>query len=347
MGGYSASFIFEFIWSVIKSSDFWAMTIRMTTPLLFAALGSCIAAKSGIFNMSIDGLINSTAFIAVICDGFVRKWVIGGRKKADVGEEVYNAIKNRANTAGWIAGILGAMVFGILLELLFAYFVIDLKANASLTGIGANLLITGLAPFLSLVITGNRANTNTWYDLGYVPVVNIPIIKDIPVIKVLLSGHYVLTYICVACVFIVNALLFKTAMGLRIRAVGENPNAAESVGIDVRKVQYQASVLCGLFGSMGGTFMSLCYVGFWVRNISAGRGFIGLAASTLGQANPIATTIYAYVFGWFDALGINMRALSLFPSQFLSMLPYFATLVGLILYSINLQNKIKKAKSMQ
>ncbi len=343
----SAGFILQFVWSVLKTSDFWAMTIRMTTPLLFAALGSCIAAKSGIFNMSIDGLINSTAFISVLCDGIVRKLAMHGVKKSEVGEEIYNATRNRANNLGWICGILGAMVFGILLELLFAYFVIDLKANASLTGIGANLLITGLMPFLSLVITGNRANTNTWYDLGYVPIINIPVIKDIPILNTLLSGHYVLTYICALCVFIVNTLLFRTAMGLRIRAVGENPNAAESVGIDVRKVQYQASVLCGLFGSMGGTFMSLCYVGFWVRNISAGRGFIGLAASTLGQANPIATTIYAYVFGWFDALGINMRALSQFPSQFLSMLPYIATLVGLILYSISLQNKIKKAKSMQ
>ena len=344
---YSVSFILDFIWGVIKTSDFWAMTIRMTTPLLFAALGSCIAAKSGIFNMSIDGLINSTAFISVLCDGFVRKWVMGGAKKSEVGEEAYDMIKARGNTAGWIAGILGAMVFGILLEILFAYFVIDLKANASLTGIGANLLIVGLMPFLSLVITGNRANTNTWYDMGPVPVVNIPIIKDIPIIKTLLSGHYVLTYVCAICVVIVNLLLFRTALGLRIRAVGENPNAAESVGIDVRKVQYQASILCGFFGSMGGTFMSLCYVGFWVRNISAGRGFIGLAAATLGQGNPLATTIYAYVFGWFDALGINMRALSLFPAQFLSMLPYIATLVGLILYSINLQNKIKKAKAQR
>ena len=358
MGGYSLSFILEFVWSVISTSDFWAMTIRMTTPVLFAALGSCIASKAGIFNMSIEGLINSTAFISVLADGVVRKLAIGGKKKSDfvdlVGstyatkedaELAYEALKASAGTWGWIAGILGGMLFGIVMELVFAYFVIDLKANPSLTGIGANMLIVGLMPFLSLVITGNRANTNTWYDLGYVPVVNIPVIKDIPVISVLLSGHYILTYICVACIFIVNVMMFRTALGLRIRAVGENPNAAESVGVDVRRIQYIANVLCGFFGSMGGTFMSLCYVGFWVRGIAAGRGFIGLAASTLGQGMPIATTIYAYVFGWFDALGINMRALSLFPSQFLSMLPYLATLIGLILYSINTQRKIRKAKA--
>ena len=83
MSGYSLSFILEFVWSVISTSDFWAMTIRMTTPVLFAALGSCIASKAGIFNMSIEGLINSTAFISVLADGVVRKMAMGGKKKAD------------------------------------------------------------------------------------------------------------------------------------------------------------------------------------------------------------------------------------------------------------------------
>ena len=344
--GYSISFIFQFIWSVIRTSTFWTMTIRMTTPILFAALGSCIAKKSGVFNMSMDGLINSTAFISVIGNGLTRYLVMGGKKKADIGEEAYNALKANANLWGWIVGIICGMLFGILFQLMFAYFVIDLKANPSLTGIGANLLIMGLMPFLSLEICGNRANTNTWKrEISTVPIVNIPAIEKIPVIRTLLSGHYVLTYVCIVCIFIVNILLFRTALGLRIRAVGENPGAAESVGINVRSIQYKACALCGFFGSMGGTFMSLCYVGFWVRGISAGRGYIGLAAATLGQGNPIATTIYAYVFGWFDALGINMRALSLFPAQYLSMLPYIATLLGLIFYSIRLQNKIKKAKA--
>ena len=83
MGGYSLSFILDFVWSVISTSDFWAMTIRMTTPVLFAALGSCIASKAGIFNMSIEGLINSTAFISVLADGVVRKMALGGKKKSD------------------------------------------------------------------------------------------------------------------------------------------------------------------------------------------------------------------------------------------------------------------------
>lgn len=345
-----AKYIFQFIWSVISTSNFWTMTLRMTTPILFAALGSCIAKKSGVFNMSMDGLINSTAFISVIGNGYMRYFVMGGRKKseivAEIGEEGYKLLRAKADTWGWIAGIIAGMAFGILFQLMFAYFVIDLKANPSLTGIGANLLIVGLMPFLSLLICGNRANSNTWTkDISNIPIVDIPLLNKIPVIKTLFSGHYVLTYVVIICIFIVNTLLFRTALGLRIRAVGENPGAAESVGINVRAIQYKACALCGFFGSMGGTFMSLCYVGFWVRGISAGRGYIGLAAATLGQGNPIATTIYAYVFGWFDALGINMRALSLFPAQFLSMLPYIATLLGLILYSINLQRKIKKAKA--
>lgn len=336
------AFIYE---NCITKADFWIMTIRMTTPILFAALGSCIAKKSGVFNMSMDGLINSTAFISVIVDGFVRAYVMHGQKKADIGEEAYAILKAKANTWGWVAGIIGGMIFGILFQLMFAYFVIDLKANPSLTGIGANLLIAGLAPFLSMVITGNKANTNAWKDMGLLPKITIPYLSEIPFLKVLFTDHSILTYVCIVCIIIVNILLFRTPLGLRIRAVGENPDSAESVGIDVRAIQYKACILCGLFGSMGGTFMSLGYVNFWVRNISAGRGYIGLAAATLGQGNPIATTIYAYLFGWFDALGLNCRARPEFTSQFLSMLPYVATLVGLILYSIVLQNKIKKAKA--
>ena len=257
--------LFQFIWSVISTSNFWTMTIRMTTPILFAALGSCIAKKSGVFNMSMDGLINSTAFISVIGNGFMRSFIIGGRKKSEIGDEAWKLLKAKADLWGWIVGIFAGMLFGILFQLMFAYFVIDLKANPSLTGIGANLLILGLMPFLSLEICGNRANTNTWKkEISNVPIVDIPFLNKIPVIKTLFSGHYVLTYVVFICIFIVNTLLFRTALGLRIRAVGENPGAAESVGIDVRAIQYKACALCGFFGSMGGTFMSLCYVGFWV-----------------------------------------------------------------------------------
>ena len=153
-----------------------------------------------------------------------------------------------------------------------------------------------------------------------------------------------LTYICVIAIFVASFILFKTAIGLRIRAVGESPEAAESVGINVKIIQFWAVVICGTFASLGGIHLSMSYLSWFQREMTAGRGYIALAAMTLGNSTPIGTMIAAFLFGLAEATANVLQALK-FPPQFVLCLPYVATLIGLVIIAIRKQAKIKKAQA--
>ena len=172
---------------------------------------------------------------------------------------------------------------------------------------------------------------------------DIPIIKNIPIIGEIFSGHNIMVYLAFLCVPIVYVLIMRTTMGLRIRAVGENPDAAESVGVNVKKVQFQALALSGFFAGLGGITMSMAYLAFFSRGMTAGRGFISMSAMNLGNATPVGTALAALLFGMFDAMGNVLQTLS-FPSQFIQMIPYAATLVGLVVFAIQTERRLKKIK---
>jgi simple sugar transport system permease protein len=178
------------------------------------------------------------------------------------------------------------------------------------------------------------------------PFIDLPIIKDIPVLGEIFSGQNIMTYFSWICVALVYFILFKTATGLRIRAVVETPSAAESVGVNVKKVQYIALAFSGLFCGFAGVSLSMSYVQFFSRGMSAGKGFIGMSAMNLGNASPVATAIAALLFGFFDALANVMQTLSI-PVQFVQAIPYVATLVGLVVFAIQSENKVKKLKAKQ
>ena len=162
---------------------------------------------------------------------------------------------------------------------------------------------------------------------------DIPIIKDIPVLGGILSGHNALTYLALAMVVVIWFFLYKTPTGLRMRAVGENPNAASSVGQNVIKIQFLAIVLCGLMTGLGGMYLSMGYLTMFVRDMTAGRGFIALAACSMGQATPVGALISSMIFAFFDGLSNILQVLKI-PSEFIQMLPYLATIAGLTVYSI-------------
>ncbi len=292
------------LFSAIFSADFISSVLRLSTPILFAGLAALITDKAGVINIGLEGIMLSAALAGVVGSAF------GG-----------NAF----------VGLLLALVVGVAIGLLMAYFAIGLKTDIVLTGIALNLMASGGTVFLLYVITKDKGMSTSLKSFT-MPVIQLPLIKSIPVLGDILSGHNLLTYLAFLFTVLVWILLYRTPLGLRIRVVGENISAAESVGIPVKKVQFTALAISGVLASMGGAYMSMGYMDKFARDMTAGRGFIALAAEALGRASPLGTLIASLFFGMVDALSSNLQILNV-PVQFVQMLPYVCTIVGLVIYS--------------
>lgn len=290
--------------SAIISADFISSVLRLSTSILFAGLAALITDKAGVINIGLEGIMLSAALAGVVGSAF------GG-----------NAF----------IGLLLALVVGVAMGLLMAYFAIGLKTDIVLTGIALNLMASGGTVFLLYVITKDKGMSTSLKSF-IMPVIQLPFIKSIPVLGDILSGHNLLTYLAFLFTVLVWILLYRTPLGLRIRVVGENISAAESVGIPVKKVQFIALAISGVLASMGGAYMSMGYMDKFARDMTAGRGFIALAAEALGRATPLGTLIASLFFGMVDALSSNLQILNV-PVQFVQMLPYVCTIVGLVIYS--------------
>ena len=294
----------EHLLHAIFSADFVYSVLRLTTPLLLAGLGALITDRAGVMNIGLEGIMLCAALAGVI---------------------------GSAMTQNAFLGFLFALLVGMALGLLMAYFAIHLKTDMVLTGIAMNLLASGGTVFVLYAVANDKGMSTSLKSLT-MPVINIPFIQDIPVIGTVISGHNLLTYLALISVAAMWILLYKTPLGLRIRVVGENSHAAESVGIHVKKVQYIALAISGILAAMGGAYMSMGYMDKFARDMTAGRGFIALAAEALGRGTPVGTLLSSLVFGTADALGSNLQVLDI-PVQFVQMLPYVFTVVGLVLYS--------------
>ena len=216
----------------------------------------------------------------------------------------------------------------------------NLKADATICGTAINTFASGFTVLLLFTITGEKGTSASLKSFSF-PTVNIPLIEDIPVIGKILSGHNLMTYVALLAVLVVWFLLYKMPLGLRIRSVGENPDAASSVGVNVRRTRYIAILLCGALTGLGGMYMSMGYLGMFTREMVAGRGFIALAAAAMGQSTPIGVFLSSMLFAFFDGMSNTLQLLAL-PSQFIDMLPYLATIGGLTAYSIQRARKAKR-----
>lgn len=299
---------------------FLADTIRMATPLIFAAMAALICRQAGMFNMGIEGMILCSALGAVTAAHFL------------------------GNV--WL-GLLGGMLVGLLTGLLIAFVSITGKADLYLTCIAFNLAATGGTVFLMYILTGEKSTTSGAFRSYQIPNIDIPLIKDIPVLGRILSGQSLLTYLAFLSIFLMWLLLKKTRLGLRIRAVGENPHAAESVGISVPKVGYISFTICGIMSGLAGVFLSMSYVTFFMKNMANGRGFIGLSAQNMANGEPVGSGIAALFFGLFQSLSITMKNQTTFPIEFLEMIPYAATIIALGLTGLLAIRKRHKVESGQ
>ena len=297
----------------ICSTEFLYMWIRVATPILLAALGAAVCNKAGVVNLGVEGIMLISALFGVL----------GGA----MGGNLF---------WGFLTGVGSALV----VSAIFAYFHLILKANATLCGTAINTAATGLTVFVLQLATGEKGNSSSLRSFSF-PEVEIPLIKDIPVVGDILSGHNALTYTAILMVVLVYILLYKTPLGLRMRAVGENPNAASSVGQDVVKIRFIAIIICGVLTGLGGMYLSMGYLDMFVRDMVAGRGFIALAACSMGQSTPVGALISSLVFAFFDGLSNILQVLQI-PSQFVQMLPYLATIAGLTVFSIQQSMRAKR-----
>lgn len=310
--------MFNQLISVIFTASFGYSIIRITSPILFAALAAVIAEKAGVSNIGLEGIMSISALFGVM----FAYW-----------------------TNNWLIGVLGALVVGAFLGLVIGFFALKLKTDIILAGIAINLMGGGGTIFLLYLFTGLKGNTASLTNPNMLtPRVNIPLLQDIPVLGPILSGHSILTYLAFLLVFLVWVLLYKTATGLRIRAVGENSNAADSVGVSVLKIQYIALALSGALSGLGGAYMSMYYSQSWNTGIVAGRGFIALAAQAMGQGEPVGAMFSSLLFGFASALGNKMEGMQGFSSYLVAAIPYVVTIIGLVLYAATTIKRIKKTK---
>ncbi len=288
-------------------------TLRVMTPLLFASMACMIFTKGGIDSIATEGIMLLCALA-----GTAGAWMF----------------KN-----AWL-GLLFGIVVGMLLSCLFGYVTLSLKANPVLAGIALNILAGGLTIFIIYYLTGEKGSTQSLAS-PVLPTVNIPLIQNIPVVGRILSGHNVLTYVSLLLMLFLQFFLFKTRSGLRLRTVGENPDAAESVGVSSIKYKYMALIIAGALAGMGGAFMSMGYVSFFSKNMVAGRGFIGMAAESMGHGMPGGVLLATLLFSVADALSVQLQMMNL-PPELMQLLPYLVTIVAIAIYSLRLEKKKQK-----
>lgn len=298
--------------------EFLAEAIRMATPLIFAALAALITRQAGMFNMGVEGMILCSALAAVAF----------------------------AHYSGnmWV-GLLGAVLVGLLTGLIIAFANLSGKTELYLTCIAFNLAASGGTVFIMYVLTGEKSTTSGAFRSYQIPNIDIPVIKDIPVIGKIVSGQSLLTWVAVLSIFLVWLLLKRTRLGLRIRAVGENPHAAESVGISVKKIGYTSFAICGLMAGLSGAYLSMSYVTFFMKNMANGRGYIGLSAQNMAGGEPVGSALASLLFGFSQALTTTMKNQTNFPTEFLEMIPYAATIIALGVTGLIAIQRIKKAES--
>ena len=322
--------MFENVIDGIFSAVFLAAILRVTTPILLPSLGALISEKAGVLNIGLEGMMLSSAFTGVVVSAYAQDW-FGAETGLTIGP--------------WLGLLLGVCV-SLLLSFVLALFHLDLKGDLFLSGIALNIFGSSATVAIMFELTGDRGNTSTLASLQ-MPFIQLPeFINQIPIIGGFIFGVFdnqsVMTWVAFVAVFFVTFFLYRMPFGMHLRAVGENPEAAASVGINVKRIRYSALLISGFFAGLGGIHMSMGYLQLFQRDMTAGRGFIALVTPSLGGGTPIGTMIASSIFGFFDALGIRIGSLEI-PSQLPQSIPYFATVLALVIYA--LQRRISQRVS--
>ena len=285
---------------LIFSANFLSTVIRVATPLILCAMAACIGKQANVQTITYEGMMLFAALAGTLGTSY---------------------------TNSLIGGIIIGVLASVLLAGIYGYFNIYLDTYDTLLGIAMNNFSNYFTIFLLFVLIGRKADSSTIVSYNY-PIINIPIIKDIPIIGTILSGQSLVTYFAIISVFVAHFIVYKSTLGLRVRSVGRSPEAASSLGIDVRKTKMIAMLISGVFAGLAGEFMSMSYISFFTKNIGAGRGFIGIAASNLALGRPLYGLLYALMFAVSQVIANQLQMLQ-FTYQFANMIPYIITIIGL------------------
>ena len=277
-----------------------AGSVTLAVPLVFGSLSGVLCERVGVVNIAIEGQLLGGAFTAAMVATLTKSPFIG---------------------------LLAAAVAGAVVSMVLAVFSIKYLVNQIIVGVVLNVLVSGLTGFLfSTVMQADKARFNS---PGRLPIIDIPVLSSIPVIGPILFKQSVVGYLMYIAVIVVWIGLFKTKWGLRVRAVGEHPQAADTMGIKVNATRFWNVTLGGAIAGIGGSFFTLVAIDSFTKEISGGRGFIALAALIFGRWNPIGAFFAALLFGFADNLQSIVTIIGTpVPSQFMAMLPYLVTVLA-------------------
>jgi simple sugar transport system permease protein len=276
-----------------------ASGIRLATPYLYAAIGETLSQRSGVLNLGVEGQMLMGAFAA------------------------FYVTFQTGNV--WL-GMLAAVVVGAVMGLAMAFVSINLQAEQGISGIGFYLFGLGMSTLLFQMLLGTVETVS-----GFAPI-HIPVLSDIPVIGDIFFRQNILVYIAFALVPIADFVLQKTTLGLKIRAVGENPEAADSLGVSVATVRYITVTLGGLLSGVAGASMSIALLNVFQQNMTSGLGFIAVALVYFGGWRPLGVMLGALLFSMVNALQLRLQVEGVpIPSDLMVMMPYILTIIALVL----------------
>jgi simple sugar transport system permease protein len=304
--------------SSILTLSLFAAALRMATPIIFATMGGIFSSHTGIFNVALEGFMLIGSFFAVL--GSVR-------------------------TGSPYGGLLYAVIACLVAALVFAILHLELKANPIIVGLAMNIVAIGLTNYLLTATFNVWGVYKTDLIIGFQEV-QIPLIHQIPIIGELLSGHFPLVYFSFVSVYIVYLVLYKTPFGFHLRSVGENIDAAESIGVNTKRMKYYGLLVSGLLCAFGGTFLSLSYLTMFSEDMTAGRGWLAMAAINFGRMRPVPSMIAGLIFGFADALAVRLQQFGL-PSQIVVMLPYLMTVIVLFISAVVAERRKKSFVAKQ
>ncbi|MEH7254928.1 ABC transporter permease [Neobacillus niacini] len=301
------------IWSQIIDLTIVVILLRATTPILLAALGGLISDVTGVINIGLEGLMLVAAFTSIAVTSV---------------------------TGYWAVGVVSGILICVLLSYAMGFFHLKLKVDIIITGFAINIFGSGatiffMSKFFDVTGSFNPANLNK------IPTVNIPFVEGIPILGKVLSGHSLMVWVALLSVVVVFIMLYRTPYGVHLRAIGESPQAANSLGIPVQGLQFSALIWSGVFVGMAGAFMSMGMTSMFVKDMTAGTGFLALAVVLLGNRNPIGILFGSLIFGLAKAIETIMQTVpnSPIPSQFVQVIPYVVTILALLVYAIRKQRK--------
>ena len=285
---------------MIQIEDFLVITFQIFIPIALAAIAGTISERGGMINLGLEGMMLFGAF-----GGALGSYLTGNP----------------------YLGVLLAIVIGGLVGLLHAFFCITLKAHQSVMGVGINIFASGLTAVLLKMIWNNEGMST---NVKTISPISVPVLKDIPIIGVLFNNQSIYLYLTLIICVVSYIVIYKTKIGLRYQAIGDFPQSVETAGISINNYRYLCIIISGMIAGLAGSYLSISLNDLFVKDMVAGRGYMGMAANIFGGWHPIGSLVASFIFSIAQASRFYLSGTGI-PNQFIEMLPYVVTLVVLLI----------------